>query len=141
MKKILKLINDYQDAVKFGVGQMQKEFNTTQLLRGWKSKTIPKNGVLNSGVEYDFHGVGCLLTINNLNVDFDFGPDDRYDGFDLWRLGCFVDERPELYRQYFKDRSLIKDDFQELIENGVIIRPNWFPGSSLYYFAETNKIE
>jgi hypothetical protein len=139
MKGILKLINDYQNAVKFGVEQMQKEFNTKQLLRAWGSKAIPKEGVLKSGIEYDFHGVGCMLTINNLDVDFDFGPDDRCDGFDAWRLGLFVNERPRLYKRYFENEQLLKNDFQELIEKNIVIKPGWFPGSSLCYFADAIK--
>lgn len=136
MKAILELINDYQDTVKAGVQEMQHQFNTRQLLRAWKSKAIPKHGVLNSGTEYDFHGVGCFLTINNITVNFDFGPDDRYDGFDLWRLGCFVDERPELYKIYFENKSLLEEDFKKLIKKHIIVEPKWFPGSSLCYFTE-----
>lgn len=136
MKEILELINDYQNTVKAGVKEMQKEFNTRQLFAAWKSKAIPKNGVLKSGTEYDFHGIGCFLTINNITVNFDFGPDNRYDGFDLWRLGCFVDERPKLYKRYFKNKSLLEEDFQELIEKHIIFEPKWFPGSSLYYFSK-----
>jgi len=136
MKNILKLINDYQDTVKVGVEDMQKQFHTRYLLKSWRSGIIPKSGVLVSGIEYDFHGVGCLLTINNATVDFDFGPDDRYDGFDLWRLGCFVDERPELYKIYFENKSLLEEDFKKLIEKHIIVAPKWFPGSSLCYFTE-----
>lgn len=136
MKDILALINDYQDTVRFGVEEMQKKFNTRQLLRAWKSNAIPQHGILNSGTEYDFHGVGCFLTINNITVNFDFGPDDRYDGFDLWRLGCFVDERPELYKEYFENKNLLEKDFQSLVENHVIIQPRRFPGTSLYYFTK-----
>jgi hypothetical protein len=136
MKNILNLINDYQYTVKVGVEAMQKQFNTRHLLKGWKSGVIPKSGVLVSGIEYDFHGVGCFLIIDNVTVNFDFGPDDRYDGFDLWRLGCFVNEKPELYKIYFENEALLEDDFQELIRRHIIVKPNWFPGSTLCYFTE-----
>ena len=62
MKDMLKLINDYQSAVKSGVEAMQRQFNTKHLLSGWNRKTIPQNGVLSSGIEYDFHGIGCIVT-------------------------------------------------------------------------------
>lgn len=134
MRDILKLIDAYQSAVGVGVESMKNQFNTSSLLSAWRSGIIPKNGVLASGIEYDFHGVGCLLIIDGLGVDFDFGPDDRYDGFDLWRLGCFIDERPELYKIYFENNLFLKEDFQNLIEKQIIIHPNWFPGSTLCYF-------
>lgn len=139
MKDILELIKDYQNTVKSGVEELQKEFNTKHLLKAWKSNIIPKHGVLKSGAEYDFHGVGCFITINNITVNFDFGPDDRYDGFDLWRLGCFVDERPELYKKYFENKSLLEDDFQHLLDIRLIVGPKWFPGSSLCYFSDVTK--
>ncbi len=121
MNEILELINDYQNTVKSGVEELQKEFNTKHLLKGWKTKIIPKNGVLESGAEYDFHGVGCFITINNITVNFDFGPDDRYDGFDLWRLGSFVNEKPELYKRFFENKDLLEESFQRLVENHIIV--------------------
>jgi len=63
MKNILKLINDYQDTVKVGVEDMQKQFHTRYLLKSWRSGIIPKSGVLVSGIEYDFHGVGMMVLI------------------------------------------------------------------------------
>lgn len=139
MKEIIELIKDYHDIVRSGVEEMQNQFNTRQLLGAWKSKSIPKHGILKSGTEYDFHGVGCFLTIHSITINFDFGPDDRYDGFDLWRLGCFVDEKPDLYKKYFENKNLLKDDFEFLIENHVIVEPKWFPGSNLYYFSKVIK--
>jgi hypothetical protein len=139
MNEMLELINDYQETVRFGVEEMQKQFNTRQLLKDWRSGIISKSGMLVSGTEYDFHGVGCFLTINNITVNFDFGPDDRYDGFDLWRLGCFVDEKPEIYKSYFENKASLETDFQMLIEKHIIVEPKWFPGSSLYYFSDAIK--
>lgn len=136
MEDILALIKDYQESVQYGVRHMQSEFETKELLKAWISKKIPKEGVLSSGIEYDFHGVGCLLTINHVEVDFDFGPDDRYDGFDLWRLGLFIDEKPNTYKRYVNNSKLLEEDFQALIDNGLIYHPKWFPGSSLWYFVE-----
>jgi hypothetical protein len=73
------------------------------------------------------------------SVNFDFGPGDRYDGFDFWRLSCFVDEKPELYKSYFENKVLLKQDFQALVEKHFIVEPKWFPGSSLYYFSDVVK--
>lgn len=134
MKDILALINDYQLTVQAGVEEMQNQFNTKQLLKAWKRNIIAKNGTLDSGTEYDFHGIGCFLTNNDITVNFDFGPDDRYDGFDLWRLRCFVNEKKGLYQKYFEDKNFLEEDFQVLVNRKIIVKTNWFPGSSLYYF-------
>lgn len=138
MSNILELIKDYQETVKLGVEAMQKEFNTRKLLRGWRTKDIPKEGILSTGAEYDFHGIGCFIIINNITVNFDFGPEDRFDGFDLWRLSTFVDEKPEVYQFFLENDGLLEIQFQKLVNDGVIVKPNW-EYSDLYYLSEQLK--
>ncbi|WP_371914380.1 hypothetical protein [Pseudomonas sp. NFR09] len=33
---------------------------------------------------------GCCVYLSNLYIDFDCGPDDRVDSFDLWRLYVYA---------------------------------------------------
>ncbi len=134
-KKLLSIIQDYQSAVKKGVTAMQEHYCTQELLQGWKQKEIPKTGKLSSGVAFDFHGVGCFLELDNTEVDFDFGPNDRYDGFDLWRLKIFMESRKNEYDNfYLNNLELLENHFYDLEKNNIIYKPNWFPGSTLYYF-------
>lgn len=134
MKRILQLIANYQNAVQHGVQALQTEFKSTELLRAWRSKSIPQYGKLPSDVEWQFHGIGCLIIIDNITVDFNFGPNHRHDGFDLWRLGSFVQGNPLMCSEYFDDRNLLETDFNDLIKRKVIVK---IDDSSWYYFAKS----
>lgn len=135
--ELLKIIHDYQLSVKKGVSEMQEYYSTKELLKGWKSKRIPKSGKLPSGIEFDFHGVGCFLEIEGVETNFDFGPEDRYDGFDLWRLTYFMKSRKNASDNfYLKNSELLEIHFNDMEKNKIIYRPNWFPGTTLYYFIK-----
>ncbi len=54
-------------------------------------------------------------------VNFDFGPDNHSDGFDLWRLTQYVSSQSNKYPQY-KDTEQLKKDFEYAIEQGVIAK-------------------
>ena len=136
MNNIFKIIKDYQKTVQIGVLALQKEYSTKTLLNDWNNGLIPKSGKLKSGMEFEFHGVGCILTINNIDVDFDFGPNNRFDGFDLWRISNFIDEFEDKHPLYKKNNNQLKVDFLGLEKNKIIYKPDWFPGSSLYYFVQ-----
>lgn len=82
--------------------------------------------------------MGCLAIIEGIEVDFYFGPNNRYDGFDLWRLGLFVSERATKYKDYTNE-NILKHDFNSLVNSGIIYNPGWFPGDTLYYFTDQYK--
>jgi hypothetical protein len=85
---------------------------------------------------YAFHGIGLAVDFDdNTSVDFDFAyfPAQRHDGFDLWRLGEFVSTRPEKYGKYL-DKKKLEDDFNRLIERGIIVNPDISPSTMLYFF-------
>jgi len=132
MEKLLELIADYQSMVNKGVTELQKTYSTTEILKGWHQKKIPKSGILPSGIEFDFHGIGCILTIDGFDVNFDYGPNNRFDGFDLWRLSCFVNEKKNTYSEYFSNKNLLKCHFLELEDKGVIYQLE-STSSSLYF--------
>ncbi|WP_422396291.1 DUF6896 domain-containing protein [Pseudomonas trivialis] len=39
--------------------------------------------------------MGCSVYLPEVCVDFDYGPDGRLDGFDLWRLYVYACELPK----------------------------------------------
>jgi hypothetical protein len=135
---IIDLISDYQAAVEKVMFAFKAEYNRSDLLTACRSdKIIPKTGQLEKYgiVEYSFHGIGIHSTFtDNTTVDFDFAffPEQRNDGFDLWRLSEFVNSQPGNYRQYI-DKAKLEADFNELINKGIIINPPILDSTPLYF--------
>lgn len=139
MSKILNLISDYRSIVQTAVQEMQKTYQTSDLLKEWRLGNIPREGVLASGTRFEFHGVGCFITVDDVVVNFDFGPENRCDGFDAWRLSLFASEKADLYPDFSSNKDLIEKELIQLEMQGLIFLPKWFPGRSLYYFDSANK--
>lgn len=136
---IIDLITDYQENVERVMEAFKIEFNRTDLLTACRSdKIYPKIGTLKKYniKHYAFHGIGLAVDFDdNTSVDFDFAflPEQRHDGFDLWRLSEFVSSRSGKYKK-FLDKQKLEDDFNNLIEQGVIITPDVNPSTTLYFF-------
>ena len=139
---IFDLINDYQDNVEKVMQAFKKEFNRTDLLTAYRhDKIYPQVGKLKRHhiKRYAFHGIGLAVDFDdNTSVDFDFAflPEQRHDGFDLWRLSQFVSSRPAKYKKHL-DKKKLEDDFNKLIEKGIIVNPDVSPSTSLYFFKST----
>lgn len=134
MSTIIHLVKAYQASVDYAVNELRESLSCDDLLKGFNERTIPQEGELVSGNSYYFHGVGCVFTLKGRDVNFDFGPSNRNDGFDLWRLEQFVDEHADKYELFYNDKEELKQEFCRLERDGIIFNPKWFPGTSLYYF-------
>jgi hypothetical protein len=151
---IVDLIQDYQENVERAIKAFKKAFNRTDLLTAYRSdKICPQVGRLPKyHIEhYAFHGIGLAVMFDdNTSIDFDFAflPEQRHDGFDLWRLNDFASSRPYKYKKYL-DKKKLEDDFNKLVEQQVIIKPDVTPSTDLYFFkysltksaAEDNQTE
>lgn len=139
---LIDLIIDYQSYVELVITAFKKEFNRTDLLMACKQdKIYPHVGSLKKYhiKSYAFHGIGLAVIFNdNTSVDFDFAflPEQRHDGFDLWRLGIFVSSKPEKYKKYL-DKNKLEGDFNALVERKVIVKPDINPSTSLYFFQSS----
>ena len=89
MASIHELIAAYQSHTAKIVCRLREHFEIDNLLAGVRSNAIPKAGNLTE-LRFEFHGVGCRGELEGLEADFDFGPKDRIDGFDAWRLYQFA---------------------------------------------------
>src|SRR5260221_14498715 len=92
------LISEYQQKVSEACRLLRARFHVDgDLLRAWHQKTVPDCGWLDDerSIRFRFHGIGCRVTFGHVEVDFDFGPEGRHDGFDGWRLGSFAATVPE----------------------------------------------
>lgn len=133
MKKeiLLKLIKNYQDEISKFMKRFGSEYERVDLLRAWHEGVIEKEGSLSNGIEYELHGIGYRIYYSNIEVDFDFGPNNRFDGFDLWRLKEYLMFRKDIQENFSPDD--LKNFFNELVNDGVIAKI--YKNSNLYFFV------
>jgi hypothetical protein len=136
---IFDLIMDYQNAANKVMTAFKQKYKRTDLLSAYRhDKIFPQVGeILEYGIiRYAFHGIGLHSTFNdNSTVDFDFAfiPEQRNDGFDLWRLSEFISDQPEKYKKYL-DKQKLANDFNNLIEREIILKPDVEFSTTLYFF-------
>lgn len=134
--EILQIIKDYLALTCEYVAQLRQESGQQNLLRGVVTKAVPRKGTLGKDkkVKFAFHGGGCCIAAAEFVLDFDFGPNERTDGFDAWRLYHFAQSRRSTGRT-----SLSLEDFAralaEFEQEGLIERPETLPSPHLYYFV------
>lgn len=113
---------------------LERSFGTKSIFRLWGTKKIPRYGTIVGDVTYELHGVGCRLYLPEICIDFDYGPDGRVDGFDVWRLYMYACELPHRYKIY-TNKETLDHDFNEYLKLGKAKR---IPGSmSRLYFIQS----
>lgn len=127
----MQLILDYREAVADVVAQLQQDIGPELLRKGPSGGRFARVGVLSDGSEYKFHGIGCAVTRGDVDVDFDFGVDGRYDGFDWWRLWLFAAQRPQRYPD-FVDKQYVRDALERLLNDGLLVVSSSEYGRLLY---------
>ncbi|WP_178083661.1 hypothetical protein [Pseudomonas sp. Sample_9] len=129
MVRIEDLIKGFLSKVEEGTTLLKKKFGTRNILRLWRSGQIERCGEIIDGVEYELHGVGCAIHFPTELVDFDYGPNNRIDGFDVWRLYMYAADRPEEYKKY-TDINFLESEFKSYIDSGRIKKIS--PSDELY---------
>lgn len=125
-----RLIADYQRAVRLAVTLLEQAGIARPSSNGeWAFLGIPQRGELPGNVRYFKHGYGCAVHLPAATVDFDFGANGEIDGFDLWRLAGFANERLPDYG--FADEAALKECFNREVEAGSLR----YSGYILYYLT------
>jgi hypothetical protein len=107
------------------------------LLMARRQNLIPKEGKIEN-LYFNFHGVGCYFETLEDQIDIDFGPNNRNDGFDFMRLRHFLKSRLEKYNE-LEDENIMKLCFNLLIDKNIILKPNLEPSSHLFYLNDILK--
>jgi len=130
--RMLVMIRDYQRRVGRFVQAAKAFFGEEDLLAAPLTGRLPEEGHLDDAQEsaFRFHGTGCELETVDADVDFGFGPEERHDGFDAWRLHTFAQSQPQAYPE-FQDAALIERALEELQHSDVIFSPRWLPSPHL----------
>jgi hypothetical protein len=130
------VIRAFQAEVQRGLALFQQHRGLNDV-RSWRDRGLTRTGYLDADErhEYFFHGIGCRLQLRpDLHIDWDFGHDGRMDGFDLWRLKIFLEERPELQR--ILPPAALKQSFEAAVRDGSIVSPWRAQHDNLYYIAD-----
>jgi hypothetical protein len=111
------LLSDFLSMVDKATDLFEEKFGTRCILRLWRANKIEQYGVIVGDITYELHGVGCAAYFPDLCIDFDYGPEERTDCFDVWRLYMFACESPEKYKKY-TEKKQIKAEFEEYLTMG-----------------------
>lgn len=134
------LIIDFQKTSLLVAEKFYEKYGTKELLLSVNSsQKIPRKGSFGIIKSYSFHGCGLYAKLKDLEIDFDFGDNNRVDGFDAWRLKAFAENKPKLYHMFNSEKSIQKE-LGKLEEMGKIFKPGSFPGSSNYYWTSEANI-
>ena len=137
---ITQLIEDFQSTSRLIAEIFYDKFGTTELLLAVNShNTIPRRGSFGIIKDYGFHGCGLYAKLPDCEIDFDFGENNRVDGFDAWRLKSFANSKPKLYPMFDTEQK-IQHELDKLKQEGLIHKPGTFPGTSNYYWTASAKV-
>jgi hypothetical protein len=112
-----KLIFDFLSKVDKATFLLEKKFGTRCILRLWRTYKIDRCGTVVGNITYELHGVGCIVYLPEVCVNFDYGINGRIDGFDAWRLYMYACELPNQYKKY-TDKNVLDKEFEEYIQSG-----------------------
>jgi len=81
-----------------------------------REQNIPLKGICEKySLEYSFHGVGCQITTEAIEIDFDFDNDCILKNFKLWNIWCFVsDNKLDDKFNIFKNKNHLEQTFSSL---------------------------
>lgn len=131
------LIEEYLVCAEYSCSLLKQLYSGQEtFLRAKVLRLLPKEGVIEN-VFYKFHGTGCYFEYTSTHIDIDFGPNNRCDGFDIFRLKDFFSTIKDRKR-YTKliDDATFEQQFNELIKANIIYNPKSEPSPHLYYRLE-----
>jgi hypothetical protein len=136
---MLVLVRDYLSAAQAAADHLRNNLGVEDLLRARRLGATPKEGWVDRErqIHYSFHGIGCTVEAGGDVIDFDFGPGGRVGGFDLWRLGRFLESRRQDYPG-LRTIEQQKRAFSRLVEEGVIVSVDEMPSSHLFRLRDVN---
>lgn len=119
--KLIEAIREYFVEVEKALALLQERFGREDVLRALREGVIPERGRLASGVEFRFHGAGCRLNYDGgREVDFDFLPDGRRVGVDVWRIWRYAAQFPDRFPEY-AEKASVAVEFMALASDGTLV--------------------
>jgi hypothetical protein len=119
--QIQNLIRNYLALAHQVANELRQSLGVEWLLRSVNSGAVPRRGQnrIFGGGEYFFHGIGCRLSATELEIDFDFGPEESLVGADPWKLYNFAADHGEAY-PWLPDRESFRREIEGMISRGQL---------------------
>lgn len=120
-EQIKTLIHDYLALANQVTSELRELLGVECLLKSVNAGDVPRNGYSKSfgGGEYFFHGIGCRFLAAELELDFDFGPDESLVGADPWKLYNFAADHREAY-PWLPDREGFRREIERMVSSGKL---------------------
>jgi hypothetical protein len=129
-QRLARLISDYQDNIRTAMALLgQAGIARPESNIAWACNGIPQRGMLPGDIASRKHGDGCAVMLPAGEIDFDFGTNGEFDGFDAWRLAGFAGSRLDAYG--FASSAALEACFKQEVQRRSIVRSV----SGLYYLA------
>lgn len=138
LDRFLDFIREYQMRVR-EAALLFREYKRLDEPSLWQQSDIPQHGFLDSerSIPYAFQSVGCRVGLPSGEISWQFGHDDRVDGFNLWFLWCFAKDGTNNFPE-FKDQQRLYDALNHALNEGVIHRPFRAFHDDLFYLRLTD---
>jgi hypothetical protein len=135
--RLMKLILDYQDAVRKAVALLEATgIPRPKSTVDWIGYDVPYTGELATGGKYFIHGFGCAVKAPDTCVDFDFGEHGEIDGIDFHRMANFASK--DLQTKYgFCDLRELHQVIQTSCDSGELVHSGYI----LWYLASEPRNE
>ena len=134
----IRYIEAYLRDADYYVKLLKRTKELKSLMSAWREKVILREGFIDKEkkVEYQFHGIGICFIDHKRNkvVDVDFGPNERVDGFDAWRLHQYIENNKEFENEHV-ELSEIEAFLGSLVKKKALTADKGFEDSGLYYFV------
>lgn len=119
--QIQNLIRNYLALAHQVAGELTQSLGVEWLLRSVNSGAVPRRGHrrIFGGGEYFFHGIGCCFLAAELELDFDFGPNESLVGADPWMLYNFAADHGEAY-PWLPDRDNFRREIERMVSRGQL---------------------
>ena len=131
---IMTLIKIYLDLTSYCSNLLHNRYQINgNLLKAKNEGIIPKEGRIEN-TKFKFHGKGCRFWNNKFEVEVDFGPNGRYDGFDFFRIQTFYLKNKGRYIKADIFEPTL-EEFNKLVLNNSIGKLAGSEDDTLYYLA------
>lgn len=124
-KELVELINEFNAAQIKAVELLESEFNCPRPISSddFIIRCVPiirKSNYESAGCKIRPHGIGMEVTTSGTIIDFDFGQNGEFNGFDAWRLSEFV--KNNKLKTTLTSEKDIESEITKAIKEGEIIK-------------------
>jgi hypothetical protein len=134
VNQVRHVAEEYLAMVRFMIEKLREAYRIeSDVLHSVNRHIVPREGQLNDGTEFYFHGVGCTFDAAHTTINMDFGPEGRIDGFSAGHLWQYMQDNGIETNLTLAD---VQKAIGDLVAGGEVVCPKLLPSPHLCYFVE-----